>query len=77
MTQKPYRFVLDRVAGYAEEVAAFLRRRRLRSEPFARVSWAGGTIRSFDAEAPEGAALFLAAADVIGLAGSEKTDVAD
>jgi len=69
LTPKPYRFVLDRVAGYAEEVSAFMRRRRLRSKPFARVAWPGGAIRSFDAETEEGAALFLAAAAVIGLAG--------
>ena len=39
--QKPYRFLLDRVASYAEEGSAFLRRRRIRSQPFVRV-WRRG-----------------------------------
>lgn len=65
MTQKPHRFVLDRVAGYAEEVAAFMRRRRHRSRPFARVAWPGGTLRALEADSDEGRALFTAAARVI------------
>jgi hypothetical protein len=40
--QKPHRFLLNRVAGYAEEGSAFLRRRKIRSLPFARVRREGG-----------------------------------
>lgn len=62
--QKPHRFLLDRVAGYAEEGSAFLRRRRIRSLPFARVRREGGTT---EALAPEGEAArsALLAADAL------------
>lgn len=45
--QKPYRF-LDRVAGYAEEGSAYLRRRRIRSRPFVRVWTRGGVPEAVD-----------------------------
>lgn len=45
--QKPYRF-LDRVAGYAEEGSAYLRRRRIRSQPFVRVWKRGGVAETLD-----------------------------
>lgn len=67
--EKPYRFFLDRVTGYADEAAAFLRRRRLRSRPFARVWRPGGTLEVHEPESARGQALFLAAARVIGGAG--------
>jgi hypothetical protein len=65
--EKPHRFLLDRVSSYAEEGAAFLRRRRLRGQPFARVGLPGGEVRGFDAETDEGRRLFLAASSVLGL----------
>lgn len=62
--QKPYRFLLDRVASYAEEGSAFLRRRRIRSRPFARVWRQGGTVESVDTGTERGARLFAAAAEL-------------
>ena len=55
MPPKPHRLVMDRVSGYADEAAAYLRRRRLTRKPFARVY----------AETESGRALFLAAARLI------------
>lgn len=63
--QKPHRFVLDRVAGYAEEAAAFLRRRRHRARPFARVWRPGGSIEDHAADSERGRELFGAAAAVL------------
>ena len=40
--QKPHRLVLDRMSGYADEAAAYVRRRRLTRKPFARVYTEGG-----------------------------------
>ena len=64
--QKPHRFVLDRVAGYADEAGAFLRRRRHRARPFARVWRPGGSIDDHDAASERGRELFRAAASVLG-----------
>lgn len=63
--QKPYRFVMDRVASYAEEGSAFLRRRRLRARPFARVWHPGGRIDAREPESAEGRELFIAAAGLL------------
>ena len=63
--QKPHRFVIDRVASYAEEGAAFLRRRRLRARPFARVWRPDGSIEARDGESAEGRELFTAAAGLL------------
>jgi len=63
--QKPHRFVIDRVAGYADEAAAYVRRRRLTRKPFARVYAEGGAGRSLAPEGEHGRALFLAAASLI------------
>ena len=65
---RPYRAILDRVAGYADEAAAFLRRRRLTRQPFARVWWTGGRGSAFAPETETGRALFLAAAEMIDVA---------
>lgn len=65
---KPHRVILDRVAGYADEAAAFLRRRRISRKPFARVYWPGGREADFPAETESGRALFLAAARLIEVA---------
>jgi hypothetical protein len=69
MPAKPHRVLFDRVSGYADEASAYLRRRKILRKPFARVHWAGGTSRAFDAETPEGRELFRAAAKLIDVAG--------
>jgi hypothetical protein len=62
---KPGRVVIDRVTGYADEASAFLRRRRLTRQPFARVHASGGRITSHAPDTEAGRELFLAAARVI------------
>ena len=42
MPPKPHRVLLDRVSGYADEAAAYMRRRRVSRRPFARLYYAGG-----------------------------------
>ena len=37
MPPKPHRVLLDRVSGYADEAAAYMRRRRVSRQPFARL----------------------------------------
>ena len=69
MPAKPHRVLLDRVSGYADEAAAYLRRRRHMRKPFARVHYRGGRARAFDAEGSEGRALFVAASHLIEAAG--------
>ena len=63
--QKPHRLVLDRMSGYADEAAAYVRRRLLTRKPFARVYTQGGGGRTHSADTPEGKELFLAAARLI------------
>lgn len=63
--QKPHRLVIDRVSGYADEAAAYLRRRRLTRKPFARVYADGGAGATHPPESEAGRELFLAAARVI------------
>jgi hypothetical protein len=63
--QKPHRFVIDRIAGYADEGAAYLRRRRLTRKPFARVYAPAGAGRALSASEDAGRELFLAAAALI------------
>ena len=62
---KPQRTLLDRVSGYAEEAAAFLRRRRMTRQPFARVQYKGGRVVASPSDTAAGRALFRAAADLI------------
>lgn len=69
MTPKPHRLLLERVSGYADEAAAYLRRRRHLRKPFARTYYAGGRSTAFPADAEEGRALFLAASRLIEAAG--------
>lgn len=64
---KPHRVVLDRVTGYADEAAAFMRRRRHERRPFARVYWGGGRAVEYRADSEDGEALFEAAGRLIGL----------
>ena len=63
--QKPHRLVLDRMSGYADEAAAYVRRRRLTRKPFARVYTAGGGGATHPPETEAGRELFLAAASLI------------
>ena len=65
MPPKPHRLVMDRVSGYADEAAAYLRRRRLTRKPFARVYAEGGGGATHPPETETGRALFLAAARLI------------
>lgn len=69
MPPKPHRVFLDRVSGYADEAAAYLRRRRHMRKPFARVYYPGGRALDFSAETEEGKTLFRAAAHVVEVAG--------
>ena len=63
--QKPHRLVIDRVSGYADEAAAYVRRRRLTRKPFARVYSQDGRGATHPPETEAGRALFLAAARLI------------
>ncbi|MDQ3728004.1 MAG: hypothetical protein M3355_00285 [Actinomycetota bacterium] len=63
--QKPHRLVLDRMSGYADEAAAYLRRRRLTRKPFARVYTAGGGGATHSPATEAGRELFLSAARLI------------
>ncbi len=70
--QKPHRFLLDRVAGYAEEGSAFLRRRKMRSQPFARVWREGGATEAYDVESQRGLRAFTAAAALMDEVGAAR-----
>ena len=70
MTAKPHRLLLDRVSGYADEAAAYLRRRRHLRKPFARTYYSGGRSSAWSADSEQGRALFLAASRVIETAGT-------
>jgi hypothetical protein len=65
MPPKPHRFLIDRVSGYADEAAAYMRRRRATREPFARVHYAGGRSAGYAPDSEGGRALFRAAARLI------------
>jgi hypothetical protein len=65
VTTKPHRLLLERVSGYADEAAAYLRRRRHLRKPFARTYYIGGRSEDFPADSEEGRALFLAASRLI------------
>jgi hypothetical protein len=69
VTTKPHRLLLERVSGYADEAAAYLRRRRHLRKPFARTYYADGRSLAFPADSDEGKALFLAASRLIETAG--------
>lgn len=71
MPPKPHRAIIERVTGYADEAAAFLRRRRTTRRPFARVYTPGGGVRACSPDTEEGSALFLAASRVIDTAGDQ------
>jgi hypothetical protein len=66
---KPHRVMIDRVSGYADEAAAFMRRRRHVRRPFARVYRADGSSVDNQPDSEAGAALESAAGRLIELAG--------
>jgi hypothetical protein len=69
---KPHRVVLDRFSGYADEAAAFMRRRRHVRRPFARVYRANGSSVDHAAESEIGAALIAAAGRMLELAATKE-----
>lgn len=69
MPVKPHRILLDRVSGYADEAAAYMRRRRIARRPFARAYYAGGRSSDHAGDSVGGAELFVAAGRLIELAG--------
>jgi hypothetical protein len=76
MPPKPHRILLERFSGYADEAAAYMRRRRIQRKPFARLYYAGGRAAEFPADSGAGGELFVAAAAIIDLTGkgSRKRD---
>jgi hypothetical protein len=72
MPAKPHRVLIDRVSGYADEAAAYLRRRRHLRKPFARASYPGGRSISFPDDSEAGRALFEAASRLIEVASPKK-----
>jgi hypothetical protein len=66
---KPHRVLLDRVSGYADEAAAYMRRRRVARKPFARLYYAGGRASDHAGDSVGGAELFVAAGRLIEVAG--------
>jgi hypothetical protein len=67
MPPKPHRVLLDRVSGYADEAAAYMRRRRVSRKPFVRLYYAGGRATELPADSTAGAELFVAAGAIIDL----------
>ncbi len=68
---------MDRVSGYADEAAAYLRRRRHMRKPLARVYYRGGRSEGWAQDSDEGRALFLAAARLIEVAPPKRTRARD
>jgi hypothetical protein len=69
MPPKPHRILLDRVSGYADEAAAYLRRRRVARRPFARLYYTAGRASDHAADSLVGGELFVAAGRLIEVAG--------
>ena len=69
MPPKPHRVLLDRVSGYADEAAAYMRRRRISRQPFARLYYPSGRSRDHAGDSGAGAELFVAAGRLIEVAG--------
>lgn len=72
MSTKPHRVLLDRVSGYADEAAAYLRRRRHLRKPFARTYYPSGRSMSFPEDSDPGEALFTAASHLIEVASPKR-----
>jgi hypothetical protein len=69
MPPKPHRILLDRVSGYADEAAAYMRRRRVSRQPFARLYYANGRSADQVGDSAAGAELFATAGRLIEIAG--------
>jgi hypothetical protein len=69
MPPKPHRILLDRVSGYADEAAAYIRRRRVARRPFARLCYSHGRSADHAGDSTKGAELFVAAGRLIEVAG--------
>ena len=67
--QKPHRILLDRVSAYADEAAAYMRRRRVARRPFAHLYYPGGRSADHAQDSTAGAELFVAAGRLIEVAG--------
>lgn len=65
--EKPHRFIRDLVTEYAEEGAAFFRRRRARSQAFVRIGSADGSVHSLDRSSSTAEAYFKATRELIEL----------
>jgi hypothetical protein len=72
MPPKPHRVFLDRVSGYADEAAAFMRRRRSARRPFARLYYSDGRSSDHAGDTVGGAELFVAAGRLIEVAGKRE-----
>jgi hypothetical protein len=66
--QKPHRILLERVSAYADEAAAYMRRRRVARRPFARLYYPGGRSADHAQDTTAGAELFVAAGRLIEIA---------
>jgi hypothetical protein len=69
MPPKPHRILLDRVSGYADEAAAYMRRRRVSRQAFARLYYPEGRASDHAGDSLAGAELFVAAGRLIEVAG--------
>jgi hypothetical protein len=72
MPPKPHRLLLDRVSGYADEAAAYMRRRKIARRPFARLYYANGRAADRDVDSSAGIALFEAADRLVEVAGNQR-----
>ncbi|MGB7589503.1 MAG: hypothetical protein WBM00_12435 [Solirubrobacterales bacterium] len=63
--------LLDRVSGYADEAAAYMRRRRASRRPFARLYYPGGRATDHADDSVAGGELFVAAGRLIEVAGRQ------
>ncbi|HEX6229123.1 MAG TPA: hypothetical protein VFZ41_06630 [Solirubrobacterales bacterium] len=66
---KPHRILLDRVSGYADEAAAYMRRRRASRRPFARLYYREGRAVDHASDSAAAGELFVAAGRLIEVAG--------
>jgi hypothetical protein len=69
---KPHRVLFERFSGYADEAAAYMRRRRVSRRPFARVYYPGGRAADHAVDSEAGAELFVAAGRLIEVAGKKR-----
>ncbi len=69
---KPHRVLLDRVSGYADEAAAYVRRRRIARRPFARLYYTGGRSADHGSDQTNGSELYVAAGRLIEVAGKRR-----